>query len=480
MAASQSSSRTGLITALVIFVVLFFVSTILFFVKNADDRAKEAKLKELERKYDKAIKGAEMAEASYSALQAQQEEAGNSGRSVYDILSGQRDALAKAVTGQADVPTAAALAAATNAINDANAKLKNAGVAVPSTSLSDAINKLTQSTLQKHGLYEAAANQVQDTAGELKKQITANEAERKKYEDRIAQITKEAQQKDQEIQTYRAGLQGQMTDVEKVLQQTIERDRKALEELNAKIAKAEADHNDLNNRYQQVLTLLGQFKQRNVQHAQARQIDGKVEQIARNNTCFINLAQGHGIVPGMTFEVYDRNEGIPALNENAPEDQLPVGKASIEVINVTAGTSECRIIKLQPGQQVMAGDVIANLVFDRNTKLNFVVYGDFNVDNLGQPTPQDAEVIKNLITRWGGRVTERVGVETDFLIIGSEPVLPAKPDEGDPVATFGYQQKVKELEAYQAIVQRALDYKVPVLNQNRFLYYVGYYDQAKK
>jgi hypothetical protein len=36
------------------------------------------------------------------------------------------------------------------------------------------------------------------------------------------------------------------------------------------------------------------------------------------------------------------------------------------------------------------------------------------------------------------------------------------------------------LEKYQEIRQQAKDLHIPVLNQNRFLYYVGYYDQATR
>lgn len=480
MAVSQSSSRTGLITALVVFVVLFFVSTILFFVKNADHRAMEGKYNEQQKKYNEAIRSGEMTEQPYQIIVAQKDDPANNGRSIYDILRSQRDELAKLIAGQADVPTLAAVATGRNAINDANAKLKPAQVSVPSGSLSDAVSKLTQAALQKHSQYENATRQVQDTANELKKQIAANEAERKKYEDAIKQLTQDKQQAFTEINAYREGLKGQMGQVEQVLQQTIERDRKSLEELTAKIAKNDADYSELNKKYMNVLSILEQFKLKNVQNSHARQADGQVIQIARGSTCFINLGHGQGIVAGMTFEIYDRNEGIPALVDNAPEDQLPVGKGSLEVISVSAGTSECRIVKLQPGQQVMNGDIIANLVYDQNIKLNFVVYGNFNVDNQGQPTAQDAEIIKNLITRWGGRVTDRVGVETDFLIIGSEPVVPAPADTDGPVEQFEKAQKAKEFEAYQTIVQRALEHKVPILNQNRFLYYIGYFDQAKK
>jgi len=37
-----------------------------------------------------------------------------------------------------------------------------------------------------------------------------------------------------------------------------------------------------------------------------------------------------------------------------------------------------------------------------------------------------------------------------------------------------------ELDAYLEVVQKARELHVPILNQNRFLYFVGYYDLAKR
>jgi hypothetical protein len=36
------------------------------------------------------------------------------------------------------------------------------------------------------------------------------------------------------------------------------------------------------------------------------------------------------------------------------------------------------------------------------------------------------------------------------------------------------------IDKYQELRQTARDLHIPILNQNRFLYYVGYYDQAKR
>jgi hypothetical protein len=67
------------------------------------------------------------------------------------------------------------------------------------------------------------------------------------------------------------------------------------------------------------------------------------------------------------------------------------------------------------------------------------------------------------------------------VVLGAEPVLPnfSKDDltaeNQDKLA-----KKQKELEDYQQVEQQAKDLHIPIMNQNRFLYYVGFYDQAKR
>jgi len=140
----------------------------------------------------------------------------------------------------------------------------------------------------------------------------------------------------------------------------------------------------------------------------------------------------------MTFEVYDKNEGIPRL-QTGDDASLPAGKASIEVMRVSHESSEARIIKQSPGTQIFVGDLIANLIYDPNVKFRFKVFGNFDIDQNGQATAQEADVVKRLISQWGGIVTEDLDIDTDFLIMGKEPVVPNIPAEqlkDDPIRSL--------------------------------------------
>ena len=137
---------------------------------------------------------------------------------------------------------------------------------------------------------------------------------------------------------------------------------------------------------------------------------------------------------------------------------------------------------MTPGQAMSEGDFIVNLVYDKNTKYKFLVFGNFDLAQTGKPVAADAEIIKRLITQWGGTVTKDVNVDTDFVILGAEPVVdtPSKEDQGDPIVKAKYDQQVADAAAYDEIKGKAKDLRIPILNQNRFLYFVGYYEQARR
>jgi hypothetical protein len=109
------------------------------------------------------------------------------------------------------------------------------------------------------------------------------------------------------------------------------------------------------------------------------------------------------------------------------------------------------------------------------------VFGNFDLAGNGRPNPNDTNFIKQLVTQWGGKLIDQVNVDTDFVVLGAEPVLPTfSKDDLTPENQDKLQKAQDALDKYQAVVQAAKDLHIPILNQNRFLYYVGYYDQAKR
>ena len=151
----------------------------------------------------------------------------------------------------------------------------------------------------------------------------------------------------------------------------------------------------------------------------------------------------------------------------------------LSAFNPTSGAF-VDVLRDKNGAPIVEGDLILNLVYNAHTKFNFVVYGDFDLAGTDRPTPGDAEVIRRLITQWGGRVTDQVNVDSDFLVMGVEPKIPAKPDSPTALDDERYAKSQKAYNTYYEVRSQAIQLNIPVLNQNRFLYFVGYYDQAKR
>jgi hypothetical protein len=239
---------------------------------------------------------------------------------------------------------------------------------------------------------------------------------------------------------------------------------------------------DLQKKLDAVQNKLAQYRM-DVKNPMIRAADARVTQVAPDSICYIDLGFGDHIMPGLTFEVYDRIDGIPPLGDGTSKEDMPKGKASIEVINVGQNSSQCRVIRVTQGQTLSQGDLCSNLVYDRNIKPIFYVYGKFDTDQNNVATDQETENIKNLIQRWGGKLSDKLNIDVDYVVMGKEPTLPnySKEDlEGSPIAKQRMDEATAALKAYDEVRGNASTMHIPVMNQNRFLYYTGYFEVAKR
>ena len=64
------------------------------------------------------------------------------------------------------------------------------------------------------------------------------------------------------------------------------------------------------------------------------------------------------------------------------------------------------------------------------------------------------------------------------MVLGTPPVIPAKPTLEDtttrPDAMEKYNKAVERLAAYKQIESQAQSLSIPILNLDRFLYFIGY------
>ena len=256
----------------------------------------------------------------------------------------------------------------------------------------------------------------------------------------------------------------------KTLMTQLDQERSDGKELTQKLLRTQAELKMTEGRMEHVLEKLRAVVPPPDNETSIFRADGKIMLIDENaKIVHLNIGINDHVYPGLTFSVYDRNMPIPKNGE---------GKAEIEVFDVMKNISAARITKAKKRNPIIPDDIIANLVWD-SEKINiFVVAGEFDLNGDGASDYKAAEKVKALIEKWGGKASDSISVDTDFLILGRTPVVRRKPTfdqiEVDPMAMEKYELAIEKLAGYKEIKEQAQKLSVPVFNYERFLYFTGY------
>jgi hypothetical protein len=481
----NQGSRTAMVTWTVVTSFLFVVATVFAIYEYVEASRLADTNATMSKKYNSIVADSALNSPEVAALSEVQKNPANN----YDqsagllFVSEQRaDRLGKLIAGPTAESPEAATSAANRALASMTGKLKSVGIDVAAKDLIAALNLVTDQAVAR-ATEAANSNKARDEA------VASLEQAKKDAAGQIGVLTNQLTELRTQLDQASANVQTMTQTKDAELQQTagnvnakLAETQQNLDKANVQIAQLKGQLDDKDKELKKVQGKLAEIRP-DVNKPVTRQADGHIVRVATGGVCYIDLGAGDQVIPGMTFEVYDRNEGIPAVPADPINDTaMPKGKGSIEVVRVGGTSSECRIVNQVPNQAFTEGDLAANLVYDRNTKNKFLVYGSFDLARTGKLNPNDTEVVKRLITQWGGEVVPDINVDTDFVVLGAEPQVPtlSKDDLQDPVQKAIYDRAVAESEAYANISNKARDYKIPILNQNRFLYMIGYYELAKR
>jgi hypothetical protein len=227
---------------------------------------------------------------------------------------------------------------------------------------------------------------------------------------------------------------------------------------------------------QMALSKLEVIKPRPDAEVEAYKPDARIVDIDRQtNVVYLDIGSSDHVYRGLTFSVYDKNVPIP-------EDGK--GKAEIEVFHVTDTVSAARINTSSRKNPIVNEDIVANLIWDGKRSNEFVVAGEFDFDLDGRVDRGGREKIEQLIEQWGGSLAKEVSINTDFVVLGEPPNELQKPTreefELDPMAESRYQESVARVQEYNDILSRANTLRVPIFNQSKFVYLIGYESLASK
>jgi len=253
-------------------------------------------------------------------------------------------------------------------------------------------------------------------------------------------------------------------------QTKLEEEQARLRQKQLDLQKTEEQLNETDTLLKDALTKLDAIKPKPDKEVQAYQPDAQIIRVdLQSGIVYLDAGINDHVYRGLTFAIYDRNKPIP-------EDGK--GKAEIEVFQVAEQVCAARIVESDKKDPMVKEDIVANLIWDRKTANRFVVAGEFDFNNDGLIDSDGNQRIIELIERWGGQVDNEISVETDFLILGAEPKPLPMPTQQDldinPLTQQRYELSRQKVDAYNMILEKAANLGIPVFNQKRFLYLIGY------
>ena len=331
------------------------------------------------------------------------------------------------------------------------------------TSLTNALNETTE----QFTMYQDQASQ----------QLLLSQQKVDQYQERINQLQADIDnlgmtvanmknQTDDNIDDIRGRFESHVASLQEEKEQIVKETQEYRQQLDKELEQAA----QLSEKAQEMEKFLRDTRQKPTTEIEALDPDGKIISVdPREHMVYINLAQNDKIYRGLTFSVYD------GLDKNVPSSGQ--GKATIEVIEILDSISRCRVVESLTTNPIIKGDVIANLVWDKQKEFVFCLVGDFDFNMDGEIDIDGRDRIATLIKAWGGKVQDYVGVETDFLVYGFKP---ASPSEGGAFISGSEdnQANIEQAEERALMYDLALDegvrLGVPSFNMDRFFRFIGY------
>lgn len=474
-AGKPAIQSNGLLYTLITFVALFLVGAvcaIIFYVKAEDYKAQLATVKGDIRDIATEKERRELIKIVGKNAQ---------GKTAVGTLAGYVDQLVEIITGQL-APEA------TSAVKVNNTKLKlnemaelftEDGPAVYGPNNIDLIQTIVQLKTNMAAADKTAGDMelmLSDLQDEFDLAIEGFSEEEQKLLDEMNDIQAQADELLAQYEELDAQMQGSLDDQVEAYKERVARTDDKLKKKNLELLNTKTELEKSSDALGTALAMLESFKPRPDIEVAAFEPDACVMSIDNEtNTVILDIGKESKAYRGLTFSIYDKSSPIP---------QDGKGKAEVEIISAGTGVSAARINCSDIRQPIVQGDIAANLVWNCQTSNKIIVVGEFDFNLNGKIDEDGLEKVTNLIERWGGTVEDVVTVNTDFVILGEEIKVPAKPTydqiEINPAVEDRYLEKLQARDNYQEVLKRANQLKIPVFNQTRFMYLIGYEARAAK
>lgn len=453
--ASRTSASTATVVTITIFGLLmigFFISSVVFYSKMSKA---QGEVLNLETFYEEIIA---TGERNADSVQATLRTARAERKSLVDHLITNNRQLKRLATGNADLELAQVRARVSELTGSET-------------------EPMTQYVSRLQGDLAGREAELARTRERLARLQADVDAELERLRTVEASAMRSAAEANDRVGDYRRGvdeLRSRVEGFEQRVQRDIDSTRSRHQE---QVADRDARIADLN---QQLLVLRDQVRRLRGEGGTDRVapldeyalVDGEVAAVEpTGNNVVITLGRKDKLTIGMVFSVYSSASEIRPM---AGTGEYRPGKAVIEVISMDESSARCRVIRSSRGNPVVAGDVIANPVYDPNKTYNFVVYGNFDVNGDGNATPYERDALVAIIERWGGQVIDDISGDLDFLVLGRKPVEPIQPAPNAPRSVYEEYLRLKSrADRYEQLFDAASASSIPVLNENRLRTLIG-------
>ncbi len=296
--------------------------------------------------------------------------------------------------------------------------------------------------------------------------IKTAEAAQKQYADKTAELEKKYKELEQTAAKDRDAWQQQVESLTAQLEKASEAASAQLTGVRQQMQTIAQQRDEAQARVKELVATLASFRPQADLTSALQIADGQVVRaVAGENIVYVSLGERDGLTRGISFAVYSRTGGIPADGK---------GKATILVEQVFATTAECRVTSSTPSDPIIEGDLVANPVFDKTRRLNFVVAGDFDLNFDGRIDDPGGVEVARLIAQAGGNVVKTVDTRTDFVVLGAPPPAPAELGANETAeARERAAKQAAEREVFDKMVQEAKALSIPVLSRTQFLQFIG-------
>ncbi len=469
MALQPSTGRSVPLYVLIIFIVLFLISTtglVLLFVHQEDLKLQARQATELFEQYiGTRLKNSGKLEA-YKAMG----ESSKPKQTAVEALLADRDRLAQMVTGNSASTSKDVTEKINILVKSIPAKTAYSIKQVAQSDLSGAIQQAVTIIRTQAQQIETLKSQIKDLQSQNKTITEGYQNLEKKFKANVTKFLSQLKNLQQLVNSYKQQYTQQLQAIKSQVSK----------ELQAKLTEMEKQFdnniNDLRDIIKRNLTLLI-ASTRELGPVQMRvsssltvddltqRIDGQILDVA-DNVVYINLGKQHGIKQGIRFVV------ISPLDKGQIK---PPVKAIIEVTDVGDITSECRIVSSSLKNPILKGDLLINLIYDREIKLRIFVLGEFDWNEDGILDSTGRLKVETVIARSGGIIAQQLSPSVNFVVLGVAGEEPTKPGPGAGAdAVKAYKHKLKRYRQYNDLKEQIQALNIPVITPELIKKYTGY------